>query len=75
VQATGSDRELALAAAQEVASLLARIEHPLRLSQVAVPDNDFEACAALALNDGATSTNPRAVRSAAEIVAVYREAL
>jgi alcohol dehydrogenase class IV len=75
VHAAGGDRELALAAAQAVSDLLARIRHPLRLSEVSVPENDFAACAELAAKDGATSTNPRAVRGAAEIVSVYREAL
>jgi alcohol dehydrogenase class IV len=75
VQAAGTDKELALAAAQAVSALLERIKHPLRLSEVGVPEGDLEACAGLALKDGATSTNPRAVRSAPEIVAVYREAL
>ena len=35
----------------------------------------IEHAAELALTDGATATNPRAVRSVAEIVAVYQQAL
>jgi alcohol dehydrogenase class IV len=46
----------------------------IRLSQVKVEADDLQSCAELALTDGATSTNPRALRSSAEIVAVYRQA-
>jgi aldehyde dehydrogenase (NAD+) len=66
--------QLSAAAASAVANLLTKIQHPSRLSEVGVKPSDLEACAALALTDGATSTNPRAVRSTDEIVAVYREA-
>lgn len=71
----GSDQELAVSAARAVAALLVRIGHPTRLAEVDVSAEDFAGCAALALTDGATSTNPRPVRSAGEIVAVYRAAL
>jgi aldehyde dehydrogenase (NAD+) len=67
--------QLAAAATTAVSELLARTQHPTRLSEVGVKPTDIEACAALALTDGATMTNPRVVRSAEEIVAVYREAL
>ena len=66
---------LAVAAADAVAALLTRIGHPTKLSEVGIKAADFPACAELALTDGATATNPRAVRSAAEIVAVYQQAL
>jgi alcohol dehydrogenase class IV len=66
---------LAPAAADAVAALLTRIGHPVKLSEVGIKAADFPACAELALTDGATATNPRAVRSAAEIVAVYQQAL
>jgi acyl-CoA reductase-like NAD-dependent aldehyde dehydrogenase/alcohol dehydrogenase class IV len=69
------ESEQALAAADQVSALLARIGHPQKLSEVGVKEQDFAACAELALTDGATSTNPRAPRSADEIVAVYRQAL
>jgi aldehyde dehydrogenase (NAD+) len=68
------DQALALDAATQVASLLASTQHPTKLSDVGVKPSDLEACAALALTDGATMTNPRAVKNTAEIVAVYREA-
>lgn len=67
--------KLALAAADAVAELLVRLGHPTKLSEVGVSSSDFAPCAALALTDGATSTNPRAVRSAEEIVAVFQAAL
>jgi acyl-CoA reductase-like NAD-dependent aldehyde dehydrogenase/alcohol dehydrogenase class IV len=68
------DAQLALAAAQQVANLLTRTQHPTTLTDVGVKASDLEACAALALTDGATMTNPRGVRSTAEIIAVYKEA-
>ncbi len=75
VQEAAGESELAMLGAAAVATLLARIGHPLRLSEVKVEANDLENCAELALTDGATSTNPRALRSAAEIVSVYRQAI
>jgi alcohol dehydrogenase class IV len=68
------DAQLAAAGADAVASLLQRIGHPTKLSEVGVKPTDWEACAALALIDGATSTNPRAPRSAEEIFGLYRTA-
>jgi alcohol dehydrogenase class IV len=47
----------------------------VRLSEVKLKAADFPACAELALTDGATATNPRGLRNAAEIVAVYNAAL
>jgi aldehyde dehydrogenase (NAD+) len=75
VTQAGSDSELAVLAAQSVSELLARLGHPVRLSEVKLKAQDFPACAELALTDGATATNPRGVRNAAEIVAVYTAAL
>jgi aldehyde dehydrogenase (NAD+) len=66
---------LALAGADAVAKLLAGTGHPTRLSEVGAKAGDLAACAELALTDGATATNPRAVRSADEVVAVYRQAM
>jgi aldehyde dehydrogenase (NAD+) len=75
VEAAGGEAEIALAGAAAVSALLTRIGHPQKLSEVGVKEQDLQHCAELALTDGATSTNPRAPRSAAEIVAVYRQAL
>jgi aldehyde dehydrogenase (NAD+) len=72
---TGAEPELAQHAADAVSALLTRLGHPVRLAEVGLAAKDFPACAALALNDGATSTNPRPLRSAQEIVAVYGQAL
>ena len=47
----------------------------MKLSEVGIKTADLQACAELALTDGATATNPRAVRNPAEIVAVYQQAL
>jgi lactaldehyde reductase len=62
-------------AAQAVDRLLARIGHPTRLSEVGVKAADLKACAELALTDPATITNPRAVTSAEQVIAVYQQAL
>ncbi|HEX4353035.1 MAG TPA: aldehyde dehydrogenase family protein, partial [Polyangiales bacterium] len=75
VETAGGEVELALAASVAVSALLTRVGHPTRLSEVGIKEQDFAACAALAMSDGATSTNPRAPRSAEEIVAVYKDAL
>jgi alcohol dehydrogenase class IV len=75
VESAGSDVELALAGAAAITGLLGRIGHPQKLSDVRVVESDLAACAQLALVDGATATNPRAPRSADEIVAVYKQAL
>ena len=75
VTQAGTDAELAVLAAQSVSELLARIGHPVRLSEVKLNAADFPACAELAMTDGATGTNPRSPRAPAEIVAVYNAAL
>jgi lactaldehyde reductase len=64
-----------MAAADAVADLLVRLGHPTKLSEVGVSEADLVTCAGLALTDGATMTNPRAVRNTDEIVAVYRSAM
>jgi aldehyde dehydrogenase (NAD+) len=74
VQEASGEAELASLGAEAVASLLARIGHPVKLSAVKVDADDLQNCAELALTDGATSTNPRAVRASSEIVVVYRQA-
>jgi alcohol dehydrogenase class IV len=69
------ESQLAMAAADAVAALLLRLGHPTKLSQVGVSEGDLVSCGGLALSDAATTTNPRAVRSADEVMAVYRLAL
>jgi len=68
------DAQLAAAGASAVGNLLTRIGHPTKLSEVGVKSSDLDAVAALSLTDGATATNPRAVRSAEEVLAILREA-
>jgi aldehyde dehydrogenase (NAD+) len=75
VQGEMSEPSLAAAAADAVAALLVRVGHPTKLSEVGVKPNHHQGCAELALSDGATATNPRAVRSVAEILAVYASAM
>jgi aldehyde dehydrogenase (NAD+) len=69
------DTKLAAAGADAAATLLASLGHPTKLSDVGVKAADLAGCAALALTDGATATNPRAVRSAEEVLAVFQSAL
>jgi aldehyde dehydrogenase (NAD+) len=72
----GSDEgALALAGASAVDALLKRIGHPTGLAEVGVKSEDFADCVGLARVDGATSTNPRPIRSTEEILAVYQGAL
>ncbi len=71
----GDENQLAMAAADAVAALLVRLGHPTKLSEVGVSEADLVTCAGLALTDGATMTNPRAVRNTDEIIAVYRAAM
>jgi alcohol dehydrogenase class IV len=74
-ESSADESQLASAAADAVAALLVRLGHPTKLSEVGVSESDLATCAGLALTDGATTTNPRGVRSTDEIVAVYRLAL
>ena len=54
------DERLALSAADAVAALLVRIEHPTPpCPKWGEASADLDECAALALTDGATMTNPR----------------
>jgi alcohol dehydrogenase class IV len=69
------EASLAEAGADAIAALLERVGHQTRLSEVGVKEADFEGCAALALIDGATMTNPQAVVSTDQVMAVYRGAL
>ncbi len=69
------DAAMALAAADAVAFLLERTGHPTKLRAVHVPESGLEACAQLAVEDLATMTNPRPVRSPKEVVEVYLQAM
>jgi acyl-CoA reductase-like NAD-dependent aldehyde dehydrogenase/alcohol dehydrogenase class IV len=73
--AAGTGPERSLAGALAVERLMARIGHPTRLSEVGVKAGELAACAELALTDPATITNPRAVHAAAQVIAVYEQAL
>ena len=71
----GEGAALASEASQAVAALLVRISHPTTLSAVGVKRADLAACAELAVRDPATFGNPRAPRSAREVVELYEQAL
>jgi alcohol dehydrogenase class IV len=71
----GNGKGLAIAGAEAISALLARLGHPQRLSEVGVNQSALQACSELAVTDGATMTNPRAPSSAAEVVALYQDAM
>jgi alcohol dehydrogenase class IV len=71
----GGEGALALAGADAVDSLLERTGHPRTLSAVGVAEEDLMPCAALAVADLVTVTNPRPVLFPAEVVALYQRAL
>ena len=60
--------------AGEIRSLLRRIGHPARLSDVGVTEGDLATAAALSLSDGAIVNNPRLVLDAEEVLAAYKAA-
>lgn len=66
--------EAAEAAVAAIRSFLARIGHPIRLSDVGVTEEDLTKAAALSLSDGAIVNNPRLVLDENEVLAVYRAA-
>jgi len=63
-----------LAAADAVARLNAELGLPATLKDAGVPEDDLEACAQVALSDGAIIYNGRPVFDPAEVLAVLRKA-
>jgi alcohol dehydrogenase class IV len=66
---------LALSGADAVSKLLKRIGHPTKLSELRLNASIVERCAELALVDDATTTNPRALKSADEIQELFYQAM
>ncbi|MBN2284593.1 MAG: aldehyde dehydrogenase family protein [Deltaproteobacteria bacterium] len=69
-----SERDAAMAAADEVESLMKEIGHPLRLREMGVPEESLPACAFHALADTANLFNARPVNDPADILKIYMEA-
>jgi alcohol dehydrogenase class IV len=68
------ERDAALAAADEIESLMGAVGHPIRLRDIGVPDDDFQMAAFHALADTPTLFNARPVTSPEEVVALFEEA-
>jgi alcohol dehydrogenase class IV len=66
---------LALSGADAVSTLLKRIGHPTRLSELKFDASLIERCAKLARVDDATTTNPRQPKSADEILELFNQAM
>jgi alcohol dehydrogenase class IV len=69
-----SERDAALAAADEVESLMQAVGHPTRLRDIGVPDGDFQMAAFHAVADTPTLFNARPVTDPGEVVALFEEA-
>jgi alcohol dehydrogenase class IV len=69
-----SVEQAGLAAADAVARLNAELGLPATLREAGVPEDDLEACAQVALSDGAIIYNGRPVFDPAEVLAVLRKA-
>ncbi|MGA3115388.1 MAG: iron-containing alcohol dehydrogenase [Syntrophobacteraceae bacterium] len=66
-------RAAALAAADVVESLMKEAGHPMKLREVGVPGDAFDAAAAHAICDAVTMFNARPVMDPAEVVALYKK--
>jgi alcohol dehydrogenase class IV len=69
-----SERDAALAAADAVEALMRKVGHPMRLSEVGVPQDALPICAFHALADSSIMFNARPVGDPAEILQVFQQA-
>jgi alcohol dehydrogenase class IV len=69
-----SQREAALAAADAVEALMAKVGHPMRLRDVGVPEDSLPNCAFHAIVDTAAVFNGRPVADPNEILEVFNQA-
>ncbi len=67
-------RDAALAAADEIEKLMKEVGHPLKLSEVGVPEDGLLACSMHALADPVTLYNARPVAGPEEILELYKQA-
>ncbi|MDI6856714.1 MAG: aldehyde dehydrogenase family protein [Dehalococcoidia bacterium] len=68
------EREAALAAAEAVEALMVKAQHPLKLRDVGVPEDNLPMCAFHAIADTAVIFNARPVNDPNEILALYQQA-
>jgi aldehyde dehydrogenase (NAD+) len=69
-----SERDAALAAADEVEALMLSVGHPTKLREIGVPEDGFEMAALHALADTATLFNARPLTGPQEVAALFHEA-
>jgi aldehyde dehydrogenase (NAD+) len=72
--AKGKDREAALAAADAIEALMKKVDHPMKLRDVGVPEENLPVCAFHAIADTAVIFNGRPVSDPNEILEVYKQA-
>ena len=68
-----SNRDAALAAADDIEKLMSSVKHPLRLRDVGVPEDGLEIAAFHALGDATVLFNPRPVTDPGDVLALYRQ--
>jgi alcohol dehydrogenase class IV len=66
------EREAALAAADAMKALMAKVGHPLRLREVGIPEDGLPMCAFHAINDINNLMNPRPIRDPNEVLEVFK---
>jgi len=69
-----SERDAALAAADAVEALMKKVGHPMKLSEVGVPQEGLPICAFHAMADTAVIFNARPVNDPGEVLKLYTEA-
>ncbi len=70
-----SDKDAAMAAADDMEKFLETIGHPQKLSEFGVPDDGVDIAAFHAVLDVVTLFNPRPVTDPSQVADLYREAL
>jgi alcohol dehydrogenase class IV len=69
-----SEKDAALAAADAIEALMKKVDHPMRLRDVGVPEENLAICAFHAIADTAVIFNGRPVSDPNEILEVYKQA-
>lgn len=66
-------REAALAAADEIETLMESVQHPMRLRDLGVPEDGLEECSFHAAGDPVVLYNARPVNAPEEILEIYKQ--
>jgi alcohol dehydrogenase class IV len=69
-----TERDAALAAADAVEALMAKVDHPLKLRDVGVPEGDLLRCALHAVGDTNVLFNARPVGDPMDVLAIFQQA-